>query len=192
MDAFSFVFTLFGLVLGLALTEVLGGFGGALQERKKIKIGWLTPLLGVVVSFDLISFWGFAWYSRKLIPAHPLVLQCALVITGIYYLAARLVFPHDRNEWPDFDAYYFAHRRWVIGGIIVCNLLLILGQLALGFNPMEHREDQLLNALLFAELVALMTLRSRPANIAILALVAAAYPVASTISFLTQCGGACR
>ena len=80
----------------------------------------------------------------------------------------------------------------MIGGIIVCNLLLILGQLALGFNPMEHREDQLLNALLFAELVALMTLRSRPANIAILALVAAAYPVASTISFLTQCGGACR
>ena len=192
MDAFSFVFTLFGLVLGLALTEVFGGFGAALQERHKIRIGWLTPLLGVVVALDLTSFWGSAWYSRKLVPAHPLVLQCALVITGIYYLAARLIFPHDRDEWPDYDVYYFEHRRWVIGGIIVCNVLLNVGQLALGHNPMKLREDQLVNALFFAELVALMTLRSRPANIAILALVAAAYPITAIISFMTQCGGACR
>ena len=191
MDAFSFVFTLFGLVLGLALTEVFSGFGAAMQERHKIRVGWLTPLLGVVVSLDLISFWSFAWFSRKLVPVHPLVLQCALVITGIYYLAARMVFPHDRDEWPDYNEYYFANRHWVIGGILVCNVLLILGQLALGFNPLQLRADQLGAALLFAELVALMIIRNRLASVAILALVAAAYPIAAIISYTTKCGGLC-
>ena len=43
MSNFEFVFSLFGLLLGLALAEVLGGFGTAIQHRRKVKIGWLTP-----------------------------------------------------------------------------------------------------------------------------------------------------
>ena len=46
MDAFNFAFSLFVIVLGLALTEVLGGMRKALQARRKIHIGWLVPLLG--------------------------------------------------------------------------------------------------------------------------------------------------
>src|SRR5690348_17917551 len=105
METFNFVFTLFGLLLGLALAEVIGGFGAALQERHKLRIGWLTPLLGVLVACDLTSFWSWAWDARAVVSAQYLVLLCALLITAIYYLAARLVFPHDREEWPDFDRY---------------------------------------------------------------------------------------
>jgi len=36
MDAFNFVFSLFGLLLGLALAEVLGGFGTALDARREV------------------------------------------------------------------------------------------------------------------------------------------------------------
>lgn len=61
MSNFDFVFTLFGLLLGLSLAEVLGGFGRALQKRRKVRIGWLTPLLGLVVLLDVSSFWLVAW-----------------------------------------------------------------------------------------------------------------------------------
>jgi hypothetical protein len=61
-----------------------------------------------------------------------LYLLCGVLLAGIYYLAARLVFPRDFVEWPDFDVYYFRHRRWVFGGILFCNLVALSVSLALG------------------------------------------------------------
>ena len=112
MDAFGLVFSLLSIILGLALAEVFGGFGRALQSRRRIRIGWLSPMLGGIVAFDLTSFWTIAWAVHRIIPAKILVLFCALVISGTYYVVARLVFPDDPHEWPDYDDYYFAHSAW--------------------------------------------------------------------------------
>ena len=134
MDAFSFAFSLFVIVLGLALTEILGGMRKALQARRKIHIGWLLPLLGLIVGLDVISFWTVAWEFRNFMPAHALALIGGFVVTGIYYLVAGLVFPDDPAEWPDYDMYYFEHRRFVAGGVICCNLLAMSFVAALGGN----------------------------------------------------------
>ena len=48
MTNFEFTFSLFGLLLGLSLAELLGGFARSLQKRGKLKIGWLLPLLGLL------------------------------------------------------------------------------------------------------------------------------------------------
>jgi hypothetical protein len=111
MSSFEFVFSLFGLVLGLALAEVLGGFGSAIQSRRRHRVGWLTPLLGLFVALDLASFWILAWSIRDDIPADYFSMMAGLLITSLYYLVARLVFPGDREEWPDLDVYYFAHQE---------------------------------------------------------------------------------
>ncbi len=74
MDNFSFVFSLFGLLMGLALAEVIGGFGGAIELRHKIRVGWLSPLLGLLIAFDLTSFWMVAWQVREAIPVNFLSL----------------------------------------------------------------------------------------------------------------------
>ena len=58
MSAFEFVFSLFSLILGLALATGLGGLAKALKVRHKIRIGWLTTLLGLFVSLDLVTFWA--------------------------------------------------------------------------------------------------------------------------------------
>ncbi len=123
MDAFSFVFSLFGLLLGLSLAEVLGGFARTLRLRHDLRIGWLTPLLGLFVMLNVTSFWGAAWNARAwMVPSFGW-LVFGLVITGIYYLAASLVFPADAERWPSFDEYYWKHRRYVIVAIAFCNAL---------------------------------------------------------------------
>lgn len=132
MDAFSFVFTLFGLLMGLALAEALSGFGTAIELRHKIRIGWLTPLLALCICFDIVSFWLIAWQNRTAIPVNFSSLAAGLVIFGIYYLIAQLVFPDDIERWPDLDEYYFRHRRWIIGGSYLCNLLAMAGLQAVG------------------------------------------------------------
>ena len=191
MDSFNFVFSLFGLLLGLALAEVLGGFGAAIQERHKIRIGWLTPLLGLLVAFDLTTFWAWAWYSRKVVPAHSVVLLGTLVVTALYYLAAKLVFPQDREEWPDFDLYYFKHSRWVIGGILLCNTLLWAGQFALGFNPFGLRMDQVASTVFFIQGIALMLIRGRRVSTALLVFAIVQYPAIATYSYITRSEGTC-
>lgn len=184
MSGFEFVFTLFGLLLGLALAEVLGGFGTAIQSRKKIRIGWLTPLLGLLIALDLSSFWTIAWEVRELIPVRYFPMMCGFVLTGVYYLIARLVFPHDLGEWPDFDVYYFAHKKLVLGGVFLCNVLAHASQFALGLDPFAGSTDPWASMSFYAALVAAILAKGRTVNVALLALLAAMYPVYSAIGLI--------
>ena len=127
MDAFSFVFSLYGLLMGLALAETIGGFGKALELRHKIRIGWLSPLIALLITFDITSLWLIAWQNRSAVPINFISLAAGLVIFGIYYLIAQLAFPDDIERWPDLDTYYFKHRRWLMGGMYLCNLLAMAG-----------------------------------------------------------------
>ena len=185
MTVFEFVFSLYSLLFGLALAQVFGGFGNTLQERHRLKLGWLTPLLGLFVILDLTSFWEIVWQLRDLIQRPALlVLIAGVLLAGIYYLAAGLVFPRNFAEWPDFDEYYFRHRQWVLGGILFCNIvaavvLTVVGKpflrLPLGFaNDLTY----------FTLLIALLAVKGKRANIVLLILLLSRYAVFPVLGFL--------
>lgn len=123
MDAFNFAFTLFGLLLGFTLIEVLSGLAKVLKARRRIRVGWLTPLLAVFVMLDVLSFWQGAWAARSLIPVTYGALLAGLVITAIYYLAASWIFPETLEDGIDLDSHYLDHRRIVLPGIWACNVI---------------------------------------------------------------------
>jgi hypothetical protein len=123
MDAFNFVFSLFGLLLGLSLAQVLSGFERALRHQRIVRLGWLTPLLAIFVMFDLTSFWGWAWQARTYISPHNYVLLIGLVVSSLYYLAASIVFPAELGDRTDLDAHYVQHRRQVLGAVVLCNVV---------------------------------------------------------------------
>jgi len=113
--------SLFGLLLGLALAEVLGGFSKAVKARTDVRVGWLTPLLGLLVILDLTPFWITAWSLRDALPVRFWVLLVVLAHTGLYYLAATLIFPDDPHSPPDHDTQYFANRRLVLAAMLIAN-----------------------------------------------------------------------
>ena len=168
MDTFSLVFSLFGLLMGLALAEVISGFGTALELRHKFRIGWLTPLLGLLISIDLASFWLVAWQIRASLPIGFLSLVAGLVIFGIYYMIAQLAFPDDREQWPDLDVYYFAHRKWLIGGIWTCNILALCGQALIGVHPFADVHALYAFGAFSLGAIGLMFLPGKRANVALL------------------------
>jgi len=185
MTVFEFVFSLYSLLFGLALAQVFGGFGNTLQERHKLKVGWLTPLLGLFVILDLTSFWEIGWQLKDMF-ARPyfLFLMLVVLLAGIYYLAAKLVFPKNFAEWPDFDAYYFKHKQWVFGGIFFCNVVAAGGMTAVG-SPFLRLPIGFLNDLTyFALLIALLVVRDKRANIVLLLLMLARYAVFPLLFFL--------
>ncbi len=121
MSSFEFIFSLFGLLLGFSLAEVLGGLVKTAKLKQKVRVGWLTPLLATFVLLDVLSFWVGAWSAREVVPMRYPTLVFGLAITGLYYMAASLVFPDSPEDWPDFDDYYLVHRRQVLIAVWLCN-----------------------------------------------------------------------
>ncbi len=131
MSVFEFVFSLFGLLLGLSLAEILGGFARTVQARRAIRLGWLTPMLGLLLVIDLVSFWGNAWREREALSVAFNPMLYVTLLAGIYYIAASLVFPHDHDDWPDLDVYYMTHKTMVLGAVMGVNVLVIVGYVLL-------------------------------------------------------------
>ncbi len=125
MSPFEFVFSLFSLLLGLALATGLSGLARALKVRHKIRIGWLTALLGLFVSLDLVTFWAYAWAMREVIPPTFPALFYGFVATSLYFIAASCIFPDEPDEWADLDGHFFRQRRIVLGGTFIANAMLL-------------------------------------------------------------------
>ena len=123
MSAFEFFFSFYGLILGLSVVEVIGGFARALRARQRIRLGLCTPLLALFLLLDLVSFWTGSWFQFQEVAVTPGLLVIALAIAGVYYLSASLVFPEDFAEWESVDTFYDGHKRWVLAGSFVANML---------------------------------------------------------------------
>ncbi|RIX27407.1 hypothetical protein [Sphingomonas edaphi] len=123
MTAFEFVFPLFGLLVGLTYTEMLAGLARALKSSRHVRIGWLVPLLGILVLINLTMFWYGAWQMRHLAVPTSGTLLMTLLVGGTYYLAASLVFPNAEDNVADLDEHFVRTRRPSLIAIAFCNLL---------------------------------------------------------------------
>lgn len=189
MSAFDLVFAVFGLLLGLAVAEVLGGFSRALKLKRgtrPIRIGWLTTLLGIFVMLDLTSFWLMAYEARDQLVANYVTLVAVLAIVGTYYLSATMIFPDEPEDWPDFDDWYDKQNRLVIGGLLTANIGSWVGQIALEIaspTPETPTNDAALavaglaGLAMLAILFALLKVTSRRWNVAMLAALIVLLPV---------------
>ena len=190
MSDFDFVFSLFGLLLGFSLIEVLGGLAKVIEAQlRAVKVGvdtpgkppfragWLTPLLGLYIMLDVMSFWGSAWVARGEIRYDGPIVLGGLLFAGSYYIAAHLVFPTEKADWADLDAHYFRVRRAVFAVLIALTtfqaafLMTVPGVGEAMLRPMVLGSA----ALLYALLIAAMFVRGKRANIVVLALLSLRY-----------------
>lgn len=128
MTNFEFAFSLFGVLLGLSLAEVFGGFARTLKRAGRQRLGLLTPLLCAFLAYDIATFWVTAWRMHEVLPLHIAPLVAGLAITGLYYFAAALVWPEDGDAaWDDLDAWMLSHKRQVMLSVFACNVMAVCG-----------------------------------------------------------------
>ena len=174
MAGFDYIFELFTLLLGLAMAEVLGGFAMLLKLRGRqragvdpsvahVHIGWLVPLLGAMILLDQSTFWLRMYELREVLWLSDGSVVAVLILIGAYYLLASLIVPDVHEIWADFDAYYFAHRRLIIGGALLIGLLVSIGEGMLPSPPgaaaaLARVDPKLEAAQMLLELVQLVAL----------------------------------
>jgi hypothetical protein len=161
MSGFDFVFALFSLLLGLSIAEILGGFAGIMKLHAReragiatgVRTGRLVPLLAVLVLLNQLSFWMVAYHVRDTLPFSILTLLGTLVVVGGYYLFAVLIFPDSIELWPDFDAYYDQHNRFILAGMFLLNTAGIL--IGMIYHPKVTAAQQLVRDSTTGDLAAL-------------------------------------
>ena len=128
MSAFEFFFSFYGLLLGLSVAELVGGFARVLHERERVRFGWLTPLLAAFVALDVATFWNQAWGIFRGAPFNHALLIAGLIIAATFYIAASVTFPRVVAEGSDrridLDDHFWAHRRLVFGCILAANVIV--------------------------------------------------------------------
>jgi len=123
VSEFEYYIAFYGLLLGLSVAEVASKFLNAIGARRALTIGWLTPVLAIFIFLDITSFWIYAWSARDALTINWGTMFMGLIVALSYYFAAGLAFPRDISEWSDLDEYYWEHKRIVLGGILVANLI---------------------------------------------------------------------
>jgi hypothetical protein len=121
VSSFDFFFSLFGLILGLSVAVVISGMTDILRERHRLPIGWLTPMLGLALLFDLTTQWVNTWTGLRSIDVAYGPFVAAMIVAGSYFFAASMAFPKTPSEWPSLDDYYLKNYRFVIGGVFLAN-----------------------------------------------------------------------
>jgi hypothetical protein len=84
MTPFEFAFSLFSLLLGLSLAEVLSGFARAIEARRRRPVSVLVLLLAALVFLDIVSFWTSAWLMRSRIGFSFAAMLAVAVYAGAY------------------------------------------------------------------------------------------------------------
>jgi len=120
---FEFVFSLLVIVLGLGLSQVLGGVASAVKRRSVLAIGWGTGLLATWVMTETVIFWEIIWKSRDALANDSTALFPGLAVTGLYYIAGALVFPDDLGSHSSLDTYFMQEKAKTIGAILVAVVL---------------------------------------------------------------------
>jgi hypothetical protein len=115
-DAFAYLSVLLSIVLGLAIAEVLHGYGVLLRSRRSLKL-YTPPLIWSVMmlilathlwwaSFGLAGrqYWSFAAFSAVLLQ------------TVMLFMGSALVLPHDHSgQAVDLRAHFYAERAPFFG-----------------------------------------------------------------------------
>ena len=175
MDRFSFFFAFYGLILGLAATELLGGFARLVRARAVRKIDAFTALLAMFTFVVICATWIDAFYAREEISLDFGGLWAPILVATCYYLAATVVFPTDEAEFGRLANYSSERKRFVVAMFLAAESLLTIMYFDDYVRAYTGRPATFWLVMLPAYLivnalyVALLVVKARRANIAIMA-----------------------
>jgi hypothetical protein len=174
LDSFSYFVVFYGLLLGLALTELLGGFAHMVRAKALQKLEPQTALLAIFILIDICSTWVDGWLTLKTVTVDLAGLWAPVLLAICFYLAASVVFPHDEADHERLADYYRERKRFVVALLLAVEMLIHVAYLPVFKDRLAHQPALFwlwtvpYNVAIESSMVALLFVRSRRANVLLL------------------------
>lgn len=125
MEKFNHLVTLVGVILGLAMTQVLSGLVDYVQHRHRVRWYWVQVVWMLILFLLQVQYW-YTLFDAQELGGHFGRYVAALLFPTIMYLACGTLVPRVPDQGTlDLYARYYLNHRWFFG-------LCVLGLLALG------------------------------------------------------------
>ena len=124
MDKFSFFFAFYGLILGLAVAELLIGLARLIRARAVRQIEARTALMALFIFVSICATWIDAFQLLDYATLDFQGLAAPVLAATCYFLAATVVFPTDAEELSDLGRYFTEHKTFIVGLLFAAEWLI--------------------------------------------------------------------
>jgi hypothetical protein len=125
MSNFELFMSFFGLLLGLAVAELMSGFANLARAKERPRIGAITPVLGVFIFLSIMTSLLDAFRKLQDVPISLIGFALPTLIGITYFVAAIAAVPRDQGSWESLDDYFFERRTWTAGMLLAATVLTI-------------------------------------------------------------------
>ena len=115
MNAFDYLFTFYGLLLGIAIANVAIGFADMWRDCEKIRVGTCPPLLACLVLLGGMNAWLQIWHAHDKVTVNAWQMLAAVAIALPYVFISRAMFPGAGEEAEaSLEEHYLKHHALLL------------------------------------------------------------------------------
>ena len=115
MGGFDYLFSFYGLLLGIAVANVAIGFADMWRDCEKIAVGTCPPLVASSVLLGGMNVWMQMWLTRSDATVSGIQMLAAAAIALPYVFVSRAIFPGaEEDEERSLEEHYLRHRTLIL------------------------------------------------------------------------------
>lgn len=115
VGSFDYLFSFYGLLLGIAVANVAIGFADMWRDCERIRVGTCPPLVASSVLLGGMNVWMQMWLARPYATVNGIQMLAAAAISLPYVFVSRAIFPGQEDE-PErsLEDHYLKHRKIIL------------------------------------------------------------------------------
>lgn len=132
MNAFDYLFTFYGLLLGIAVANVAIGFADMWRDCGKFGVGYCPPLLGAIVMLGGMNVWLTMWHVRADVTVGAWQMLAATGVAMPYVFVSRAMFPGaERETEHSLEDHYLRHRVLILLVMVIPPVVSLISKIVL-------------------------------------------------------------
>ena len=131
MSGFEYIFTFYGLLLGLAVANATSNVAEMWRSSGSVKVGLAPPLLCLFILLSAAQGWTSFWASHDSLTMTPTALLMCIGMAVPYIFVSHGMTP-AREGSASFEDFYIHHRRTLMVVLVIPPLLSMAYNLITG------------------------------------------------------------
>jgi hypothetical protein len=132
MGPFDYLFSFYGLLLGIAVANVAIGFADMWRDSERIMVGTCPPLVASSVLLGGMNVWLEMWNTRDDVALNGMQMLVAAAISLPYVFVSRAIFPDaDAEPGRSLEDHYLRHSRLILVLLAIPTIVSVAAHMAL-------------------------------------------------------------